>query len=131
MNVSYSNEFFLSGDIENNGEFNGNPDDGACVFNLSKVNGRIEGSGVINLRDVVIKSPAYYTNYSSLVINSSLKGSGSFINGMNAYLVFKGDNSSGKNFDISNFNASENLNTVEFAASNGDRLIASAMTITM
>lgn len=118
LNVSYSNEFFISGDIENNGEFNGNPDDGACVFNLSKVNGRIEGSGVINLRDVVIKSPAYYTNYSSLVINSSLKGSGSFINGMNAYLVFKGDNSSGKNFDISNFNASENLNTVEFAASN-------------
>jgi len=118
LNVSNSNDFFISGDIENNGEFNGNPDDGECIFNLSKVNGRIEGSGVINLRDVVINSPASYTNYSSLVINSSLKGSGSFINGMNANLVFKGDNSGGENFDISNFNASEIHNTVEFASSN-------------
>lgn len=116
LNVSYSNDFFISGDIENNGEFNGNPDDDECVFNLSKVNGRIEGSGVINLSEVVINNPASYTNYSNLVISSSLKGSGSFINGMNANLVFRGEN-----FDISNFNASEILNTVEFAASNNSQ----------
>ncbi len=114
-NVTQTNNFSISGDIENNGTFNGGPAYGSSVYSLSKTTGTISGTSPMTIPDILINSPSSYTNTADLSVLFTLSGTGEFVNGTGGKLTFKGNNSTGSNFDITSFSASDTGNTVEYA----------------
>lgn len=116
-NNTVAESFNISGNITNSGTWTGCSDGTSCIYTLSSSSGLIQGNGTIDMPDVVINGTGSYTNIASLVVGDRLTGSGSFINGVNASLEYRGNNSTGSNFDITNFTASATGNTVTFAGS--------------
>ncbi|MGW8123081.1 beta strand repeat-containing protein [Roseivirga echinicomitans] len=119
--VTQPNNFTVSGNITNNGSFT-SPSYGSSIYTLTNTSGTIGGTGSLSLRDILINSPASYTNNSpDLIVGASLNGTGTFINGAGAKLTYQGDNSGGSNFTIANFNASATGNTVVYGASSSSQ----------
>ncbi|WP_286745616.1 T9SS type A sorting domain-containing protein [Roseivirga sp. UBA1976] len=114
-NVTQPLNITISGNITNNGTFTGDPGYGSSVYTLTSSSGTIGGSNPLTIRDIVINSPASYTNTGQLTVSNTLTGSGSFINGTGATFTYSGNNSSGSNFTITNFTASATGNTVVWA----------------
>lgn len=115
-NVTQPNNVTISGNITNNGVFTADPGYGTSVYTLTSSTGTLSGSGDLNIRDLVINSPASYTNETTLSVANTFTGSGTFTNGAGATFVYSGNNSSGTNFTVSNFDASAVGNTVVYAA---------------
>jgi hypothetical protein len=114
-NVTQPLNITVAGNITNNGVFTGDPGYGTSLYTLTSTSGAISGSNNLSIRDILINSPASYTNGSTnLAVGGSLDGTGDFINGAGATLKYQGDNSTGSNFTIANFTASAIGNTVEF-----------------
>lgn len=118
--VTQPNNFTISGNITNDGSFT-SPGYGTSIYTLSSTSGTLNGSGNLSLRDILINSPASYTNNTDLTVGASLNGSGTFVNGAGAKLTYQGDNSSGSNFTISNFTASAIGNTVVYGAASSSQ----------
>lgn len=118
--VTQPNNFTVSGNITNNGSFT-SPSYGSSIYTLSSTSGSLNGSGNLSLRDILINSPASYTNNTDLTVGGTLNGSGTFINGAGATLRYQGDNSAGSNFTISNFTASATGNTVVYGAASSSQ----------
>ncbi len=114
-NVSQPNNVTINGDITNNGTFTGDPGFGTSIYTLTSSSGVISGSNPVSIRDILINSPASYTNQGTLTVANTFRGTGSFTNGTNATFTYSGNNSSGTNFDITNFTASAIDNTVVYA----------------
>ena len=126
--VTQPNNFTVSGNITNNGSFT-SPGYGTSIYTLSSTSGSLNGSGSLSLRDILINTPAVYTNNTDLTVGASLNGSGTFINGSGGTLRYQGDNSGGSNFTVSNFTASATGNTVVYgAASSSQRWRATTST---
>lgn len=109
--VTQPNSFTISGDITNNGTFTGDPGHGTSVYTLTSSSGQIGGSGGMSIRDIVINSPASYTNTTNLIVAQSLTGTGTFINSNGASLTLQNTGP----FSISNFDASAAVNTVTYS----------------
>ncbi|KYG73012.1 T9SS type A sorting domain-containing protein [Roseivirga echinicomitans] len=118
--VTQPNNFTVSGDITNNGSFT-NPSYGSSIYSLTKSSGTIGGSEALSIRDILINSPASYTNNTDLTVGGTLNGTGTFINGATGTLRYQGDNSGGSNFTISNFTASATGNTVVYGAASSSQ----------
>ena len=118
--VTQPNNFTVSGNITNNGSFT-SPSYGSSIYTLSSTSGSLNGSGNLSLRDILINSPASYTNNTDLTVGGTLNGTGTFINGAGATLRYQGDNSAGSNFTISNFTASATGNTVVYGAASSSQ----------
>lgn len=124
--VTQDEGFTVSGDITNNGTFNGSPTYGSAIYNLSSTSGTISGSNSLTIRNLLINSPANITNEGVLTVTTTLNGSGTFNNGANATLTYSGNNSSGSNFTITNFYASATGNTVVFNRDGDQQLRATS-----
>ncbi|KYG75017.1 hypothetical protein EV198_0460 [Roseivirga ehrenbergii] len=118
--VTQPNNFTVSGNITNNGSFT-SPSYGSSIYTLTSTSGSLNGSGNLSLRDILINSPASYTNNTDLTVAGTLNGTGTFINGAGATLRYQGDNSSGSNFTISNFTASATGNTVVYGTASSSQ----------
>jgi hypothetical protein len=115
-NMTQPNSVTVGGDIENNGTFTGDPGYGSSIYTLTSSSGSISGSSALAIRDILINSPASYTNTTDLTVAGTLNGTGSFTNGVGATLTYRGNNSGGSNFTIASFTASATGNTVVYAA---------------
>lgn len=120
-NVTQDVSFTVSGNITNNGTFTGSPTYGTSTYTLTSTTGVISGSSAINMRGVAINSPASITNQGLLTVANTFTGSGTFINGASGTFTYTGNNSSGTNFTITNFNASTTGNTVVYAGTTNQR----------
>ncbi|WP_323756257.1 T9SS type A sorting domain-containing protein [Roseivirga sp.] len=118
--VTQPNNFTVSGNITNNGSFT-DPGYGTSIYTLTNSSGTIGGSSALSIRDILINSPASYTNTANLTVAGSLNGTGTFINGATGTLRYQGDNSGGSNFTISNFTASASGNTVVYGAASSSQ----------
>ncbi|NVK84182.1 MAG: hypothetical protein HWE21_07665, partial [Cytophagia bacterium] len=110
-NVTQPNTFTVSGDITNNGSFTGCPGYGTCTYTLTSASGTIDGTAALSMRDLIINSPASYTNQTDLTITQSLTGTGSFVNANGSTLELQGAGP----FSLSNFDASAAVNTVTYS----------------
>ena len=124
--VTQNEGFTITGDIVNNGTFNGSPTYGSATYNLTSTSGTISGTGTVNIRNLLINSSASITNLGVLAIANSFNGSGTFVNGTGGELTYSGNNSSGSNFTISNFYASATGNTVIYSRAGDQRLRATS-----
>ena len=106
-NNTGSEDFVFTGNLINDGTFNGCSGNG-CNYEFTSTSGTISGSGTITLSDLIIDAPADITNIASIVITDDLKGDGDFTNGNGATLELQRNGP----FDIDNFDASTNANTV-------------------
>jgi len=120
-NVTQDVSFTVSGNITNNGTFTGSPTYGTSTYTLTSTSGTISGSATINMRGVAINSPASITNQGLLTVANTFTGSGTFTNGASGIFTYTGNNSSGTNFTITNFNASTTGNTVVYAGTSNQR----------
>jgi hypothetical protein len=114
-NVTQPLNITVSGNITNNGTFTGDPGYGTSLYTLTSTTGTISGANNLSIRDVLINSPASYTNNGNLTVASTLTGSGTFTNGATGTFTYAGNNSGGSNFTVTNFNASAVGNTVVYA----------------
>lgn len=114
-NVTAGADFTITGDIEHNGASWTACSTNACDYTLTSTSGTIGGTSDISFTDVVINGSGSYTNNGTLTISDRLTGTGAFTNGTNASFTYSGNNSSGSNFDITDFTASATGNTVTYA----------------
>ena len=114
-NVTQPLNITVSGSITNNGTFTGDPGYGTSLYTLTNPSGTISGTNNLSIRDILINSPASYTNNGNLTVGSTLTGSGTFTNGATGTFTYSGNNSGGSNFTVTNFNASTVGNTVVYA----------------
>ncbi len=121
-NINSIRSFTINGNITNNGTWTGCSASSGCVYTLASSSGTISGSASIDISDLTINSPSSYTNSTTLSVSNAITGTGTFINGANATLSYSGDNSLGTNFDITNFTASANNNTVIMSGSTNQLL---------
>lgn len=117
-NVTQPANITVSGNITNNGTFTGSPTYGTSVYTLTSASGIIGGSNPITIRDVLINSPASYTNQVNLTISQSLTGTGSFTNANGASLELQGAGP----FSVSSFDASAPVNTVTYSGGSSPAL---------
>ena len=117
-NVTQPNPFIVSGNITNNGSFTGCPGYGTCTYTLTSTTGSLSGSGALSMRDLIINSPASYTNQTNLTITQSITGTGTFINANGASLELQGTGP----FSVSTFNASAATNTVTYSGAGSPSL---------
>ncbi|NVJ47231.1 MAG: T9SS type A sorting domain-containing protein, partial [Cytophagia bacterium] len=103
------------GNITNNGTFNNEPGTGTSTYTLTSTSGTLGGSNELVIKDVEISSSGSYTNVNLFTVERALTGSGTFINGAAGTFTYTGDNSSGTNFTITNFDPTTTGNTVVFA----------------
>lgn len=120
-NVTQPNNVTINGDITNNGTFTADPGYGTSLYTLSGLSGTISGTDTLRIRDIVINSPASYSNEGVLRVGNTFTGTGTFANGVGASFIYAGNNSSGTNFTLSNFDASATNNTVVYAALNSNQ----------
>ncbi len=124
-NVTSAYDPTVSGNIVNNGTFTGCNGTG-CNYTLTSTSGSISGSGAMNtMSDFILNDGASYTNTNSGGLNISdrlatTSGTGTFINGVNGVMSYGGSTG---NFNVSNFTASANPNTVTYNRTGNNQAI--------
>ena len=117
-----SGDFTISGDIVSNGTSWTGCSSSGCDYTLTSSSGTISGSTALDMSDIIINSPASYTNTADLSVSDRITGTGTFVNGTDASLTYSGNNNSGANFDITNFTASASGNTVTYGRAGDQQL---------
>ena len=126
-NGTVSEAFFINGDIVNNGSWTGCPTgQNNCNYQFSS-SAALSGSSFISMPDIVIDASVTVTNNGLLSVGDRItrsednKGSATFVNGTNAFLIFNGSNATSPDkFDLSTFTATAPGNFVGFGGTNQD-----------
>ncbi len=81
-NGTVTEVFTISGNLVNNGgTWTGCSDAISCPYTLTSGSGTMSGAGTFNFTDLVINTPASYTNNGTVVMTDNITGTGTFING--------------------------------------------------
>ncbi|KYG73011.1 beta strand repeat-containing protein [Roseivirga echinicomitans] len=118
-NNTGSEDFVFTGNLTNNGTFNGCSANG-CDYEFTSSSGSISGSNAITISDIVINSPADITSSATVVVTDELRGSGSFTNENGASLELQGSGP----FSVSTFDASPAVNTVTYSAGSSNEILS-------
>ncbi|HEY6162272.1 MAG TPA: T9SS type A sorting domain-containing protein, partial [Bacteroidia bacterium] len=117
LNVAVSESWTINGNIANNGTFNANLN----VYTLTGAGKTITGANPITIDD--IKCNGSYTNYATVTLTNSLKGTGTWTQGTTGILNLSIKDA---NFTVTNFDASATGNTVNYSY-NGNQTIRSSI----
>ena len=126
-NVTAAYDPVIRGNINNDGVFTGCNGNG-CDYTFLSNSGVISGNSAFNaMSDLIFNDGAVYTNTNSAGLNvtdglETTSGTGSFINGLNALLLYGGTTGG---MTITNFTASANPNTVVYNRTTSNQLIES------
>ena len=109
-NNSGNASLIIKGNIENNGTWTGCGNT-SCIYTLSDPALTIKGTNSIEMPNVIVSSGTECTNENidNFVVSTSIRGAGTFINGIQGVFTYSGNNS---NFSLTSFNASSTGNTV-------------------
>ncbi len=109
-NDNVAEDFVITGDIINDGTWNGCFNTGGCTYELTSSSGTISGSSTTTLADITINSPASITNNGTVLLTDDLTGDGTLTNGATGDFQIQGTGP----FSLSNMDFTTSGNTVTY-----------------
>uniref|UniRef100_UPI004047E44F T9SS type A sorting domain-containing protein n=2 Tax=Roseivirga sp. TaxID=1964215 RepID=UPI004047E44F len=79
--------FTFTGNLVNNGTWNGCFDTIGCAYTMTSATATLSGASTFNVTDFLVNAPATVTNNGSVVMTDNITGTGSFINGATGTLT--------------------------------------------
>ncbi|PIQ49023.1 MAG: hypothetical protein COW03_06855 [Cytophagales bacterium CG12_big_fil_rev_8_21_14_0_65_40_12] len=79
--------FTFTGNLVNNGTWNGCFNTTGCAYTMTSATATLSGASTFNVTDFLVNAPATVTNNGSVVMTDNITGSGTFINGATGTLT--------------------------------------------
>ena len=111
----------INGNLTVNGAWTGCSTTIGCDYFFTNSNAAISGSSTITISNLVADSPALVTNTGSVAITDLLRGTGTFVNGVNGSLSLQ----ESSEITISTFTATANGNTLTYNVGATNNLVSS------